>query len=330
MKMKRFLALCMTTVMAFSMAACGGSSDGSDSAAEGGADVGDLTIAYLNVTDSLAPWPQYIKEDFQAICDENGWELVGYDGQGDVNTQTDQVSSVISDGEANLALLFSVSSDSGVQYVKDLTDAGISVITFGSDISEDGRDNVKCYVGVDQEKLVDLSAEYAIEQEPEGAKYIVLSGFEGQYDYVARSAETTKVFDEAGFEMLGDINFCGASRSDASDYATTLLNQYGEDINFIFCHSDEFALGAMQAVEEAGLTGKVHIYSMETFAETLPYLEDGTISSSVTMTSQAVADKLGEIIPAVMNGESVDYDQSIEQVLVTGDNASDYDGVLQY
>ena len=101
-------------------------------------------------------------------------------------------------------------------------------------------------------------------------------------------------------------------------------------MNFIFCHSDEFALGAMQAVEEAGLTGKVHIYSMETFQETLPYLEDGTISSSVTMTSQAVADKLGEVIPKVMSGESVDYDQSIDQVLVTSDNASEYDGTLQY
>ena len=343
MKMKRIFALLLALVMVFALTACGSSSDsGSDStdesasaSGEGGADVGDvdledLTIAFLNVTDSLAPWPQYIKEDFQAICDANGWTLIGYDGQGDVNTQTDEVASVISDGEADLALLFSVSSDSGVQYVQDLTDAGIPVITFGSDVSEDGRSNVKCYVGVDQELLVDLSAEYAISQEGDGAKYICLSGFEGQYDYIARSAETTKVFDEAGYELLGDINYCGAARSEAADYATTLLNQYGDEINFIFCHSDEFALGAKQAVEEAGLTGKVHIYSMETFAETLPDIEDGTISSSVTMTSQAVADKLGEVIPQVMSGESVEYDQSIDQVLVTAENAAEYDGALQY
>lgn len=338
--MKKILALMMCAVMVFALAACGssGSSDSSSESASGGAssdvaaaDLDDLTIAYLNVTDSLAPWPQYIKEDFQAICDENGWTLIGYDGQGDVNTQTDQVASVISDGEADLALLFCVDSEAGTTYVQDLTDAGIPVITFGSDVTEgdDGTaENVKCFVGPDQYELVNLVASYAIEQQGDEAQnYIVLAGWEGQYDYVARTAALEEIFADTQYTMVGDVQYCGASRDTAMESTTTLLTS-NSDVDFIMALSDEFALGARQAVEEAGLN--IPIYSVETFVETLPYIEDGSIAASVTMTSQAVADKLAEVIPSVMSGEEVDYQQSIDMELVTIDNAADYEDVLQY
>ena len=334
--MKKIFAAMLCAVMVLSLAACGsssnsGTSDASGSAESGVASTEDLTIAFLNVTDSLAPFPQYIKEDFEEICDENGWTFVGYDGQGDVNNQTDQVASVISDGEADLAVLFCVDSDGGIQYVEDLNEAGIPVITFGSDVSEDGREYVSCFVGPDQDDLIAKEASAIAEDfGDEEANYIVLSGWEGQYDYLARGAALENEFADTSYTMLGDVQYCGASRDNAMEYATTLLTQYGSDIDFIVCFSDEFALGAQQAVEDAGLTDSVKIYSVECFAETLPYIEDGTIEASVTMTSQAVADKLAEVIPSVVAGESIDYTQSIEQELVTVDNAADYEGVLQY
>lgn len=339
--MKKFFALVLSLAMVVSLAACGSSSassgDTSSSAGSGDASATaevpeDLTIAFLNVTDSLAPFPQYILEDFQAICDENGWTLLDYDGQGDVNTQTDQVNSVISDGEADLALLFCVDSDAGVTYVQDLTDAGIPVITFGSDVSEDGRDVVSCFVGPDQDDLVQQETSYIIDElgTDSDAGYIVLSGFEGQYDYIAREAALTDCFADTQFQMLGDVQHCGASRDTAMEDTTTLLNQYKDQVKFIVCLSDEFALGAIQAVSDAGMTGQVEIISVEAFQESLQQIEDGNMSATVTMTSQAVADKLGEVIPKVIAGDKVDYQQNIEQTLITKDNAAEYEDVLQY
>jgi ABC-type sugar transport system substrate-binding protein len=350
--MKKLTALLLAFVMMLSLAACGGSSDtsGGDDAS-GGSEVTDdqsagddgsddaqaevpqdITIAFLNVTDSLAPFPQYILEDLHAICDENGWTLLDYDGQGDVNTQTDQVASVISDGEADIALLFSVDSDAGVGYVEDLTNAGIPVVTFGSDVSESGRDSVACFVGPDQDDLVAQTTSYIIDKlgKDSDAGYIVLSGWEGQYDYIAREAALENCFADCSFTLLGDVQHCGASRDTAMENATTLLNQYGDQVKFIVALSDEFALGAVQAVDACGLTGQVDIISVEAFNESLSKISDGSISATVTMTSQAVADKLAEVIPQVLSGASLDYQQNIEQNLITADNVSDFEGVLQY
>jgi ABC-type sugar transport system substrate-binding protein len=345
--MKKFVALLLAFVMMLSLAACGSSDTSGDDTSSDDSTVSedqgegddatvevpeDITIAFLNVTDSLAPFPQYILEDLQAICDENGWTLLDYDGQGDVNTQTDQVASVISDGEADIALLFSVDSDAGVGYVEDLTNAGIPVVTFGSDVSESGRDNVACFVGPNQDDLVEQTTGYIIDKlgSDSDAGYIVLSGFEGQYDYIAREAALENCFADCSFTLLGDVQHCGASRDTAMESATTLLNQYGDQVKFIVALSDEFALGAVQAVDSCGLTGQVDIISMEAFNESLSKISDGSISSTVTMTSQAVADKLAEVIPQVLSGASLDYQQYIEQNLVTADNVSDFEGVLQY
>ncbi len=338
--MKKLLALVLACALVLSLAGCSGSSkttptaSGSESAAPSASSVAlpkDFTLAYAAVTTNLAPWVKAIADTMQQRCDSNGWKLITYDGKGDVNTQTDQIASIISDKEADLVVLFPVNSDTGITYVKDLTNVGIPVITLGSDVSPDGQSMVKCYVGPDQKAMIKLDTDYIIKLFGETAEknYVILSGFQGQFDYIVREQAVKDDFASTKLNLL-DVAYCGASRDTAMEKMTTYLNTY-DNIDFVFCLSDEFALGAIQAIDAAGKTGKIHVVSVEAFKASLQAISDGKLDQTVTMKGADVVAKLIEIIPQVMVGNEIDYYQASESKAINKDNLADWSvDVLEY
>ncbi|NLT13345.1 MAG: sugar ABC transporter substrate-binding protein [Clostridiales bacterium] len=323
--MKKLLSLVLVCVLILSLTACaGGTAKPSASPADSAALPKDFTIAYAAVTTNLAPWVKAIADTMQQMCDTNGWKLITYDGKGDVNTQTDQIASIISDKEANLVVLFPVNSDTGVTYVKDLDAAGIPVITLGSDVSPDGQSLVKCYVGPDQKAMVKFGADYIIKLfgATTEKNYVILSGFQGQYDYVVREQAVKDNFANTKFKLL-DVTYCGAARDKAMEQMTTYLNTY-DNIDFVFCLSDEFALGAIQAIDAAGKTGKINIVSMEAFKDSIQAIKDGKLDLTVSMKGADVVAKLIEIVPQVMAGQKVDYYQASGTNAISKDNIADW------
>jgi ABC-type sugar transport system substrate-binding protein len=345
MKIRRripLLLLILTMVVA--LTACGGGSgDASDSDAEepaaseegtetappeGGEATGapayanDFHIAYAAVTTSLAPWVVELANNFEEMCTRNGWKYDIYDGEGNPSVQTEQINSIISDGEVDLVVLFPVDSEVGVQYVQDLKAAGIDVITMGSDVSEAGQADVKYFVGPDNVGMINFATQYIKDTlgTEEALNYVILSGFDMQYDYIVREKATNDAFADTPYKQL-DVSYCGASRDQAMEDMAGYLTAY-DDIDFVICHSDEFALGAEKAIEAAGKTGEIVIASVECFQASIPLIKEGKIGISVTMTGKNTVLKLEEVLLAHLNGEDLgDHNQYSTVEPVTKDNA---------
>jgi len=283
----------------------------------------NLHAAYAAVTTSLAPWPIALVNSMQKVFDENGWTLDVYDGEGSPATQTEQINSIISDGEVDLVILFPADSEVGVTYVQQLNAAGIPVITLGSDVTGDGQSGVVCYVGPNQEELVSYGANYIKDTfgTEEELNYVILSGWEAQYDYVLREAAVNKFFEGTPYNQLA-VKYCGASRDTALEEMNNLLTAH-DDIDFVFALSDEFALGAIQAIDQAGRSDEITVVSMEAFSEGISAVEEGTLAVTVLMRGDKVVEKLAEVLQALTTGGSIDgYEQNSELVEITIDNAS--------
>jgi ribose transport system substrate-binding protein len=335
MKGKRKLTVVLLILaMVFTLAACGGGSDGgaeegdgqeAATAGEGDAAVpaaaGDFHVAYAAVTTSLAPWVVELAKNFEEMCTRNGWKYDVYDGEGNPSVQTEQINSIISDGEVDLVVLFPVDSEVGVQYVQDLKAAGIDVITMGADVSEAGQADVKYYVGPDQVGMVNYATQYIKETlgTEEALNYVILSGFDMQYDYIVREQAVNDAFKDTPYKQL-DVAYCGASRDQAMEDMAGYLTAY-DDINFVVSLSDGFALGAEKAIEAAGKSD-ITIASIECFQATIPLIKEGKIGISVTMTGKNTILKLEEVLLAYLNGEDLgDYNQYSTIEPVTKDNA---------
>jgi len=283
----------------------------------------NLHAAYAAVTTSLAPWPIALVNSMQKVFDENGWTLDVYDGEGSPATQTEQINSIISDGEVDLVILFPADSEVGVTYVRQLGAAGIPVITLGSDVTKDGQDGVICYVGPNQEELVSYGANYIMDTfgTDEKLGYVILSGWEAQYDYVLREAAVNKFFEDKAYNQLA-VKYCGASRDTALEEMNNLLTAH-DDIDFVFALSDEFALGAIQAIDQAGRSDEITVVSMEAFSEGINAVKDGSLAVTVLMRGDKVIEKLEEVLQTLTAGGSIDgYEQNSELLEITNDNAS--------
>ncbi|GAA4736082.1 sugar ABC transporter substrate-binding protein [Isoptericola chiayiensis] len=81
-------------------------------------------------------------------------------------------------------------------------------------------------------------------------------------------------------ELLDDqtANF---SRAEALDVTKTLLTKHGEDVKGIWAANDDMALGALEALEQAGRTD-VAVVGIDAVPDALTAIEDGTMTATVS------------------------------------------------
>ncbi|MDR3335674.1 MAG: sugar ABC transporter substrate-binding protein [Treponema sp.] len=285
------------------------SAEASANGSQRGQDSKEFHVAYAAVTTSLAPWVVALANEFGEMCKRNDWKYDIYDGEGNPTVQTEQINSIISDGDVDMVVLFPVDGEVGVQYVKDLTSAGIGVITMGSDVAADGQALVKCYVGPDQAGMVNIATDYVKEiyGPDKPLNYVILSGFDVQYDYILREKAVNDGFAGTKYNQLA-VSYCGASRDVAMEKMANYLVTYN-NLDFVACLSDEFALGAIQAIDEAGKTGQIMVVSIECFKASIPMIKEGKLAITVTMTGRNTILRLEEVLKAYLRGETPDYSQ---------------------
>lgn len=85
------------------------------------------------------------------------------------------------------------------------------------------------------------------------------------------------------------------------------------------CLSDEFALGAVQAVKAAGRDDIV-ITSIEIFQESIQEIKDGNMLCSVTQLSSDLVPVLEQVIKMWLAGEAGEYRYDATYEVVSAEN----------
>ena len=204
------------------------------------------------------------------VCDQyENIEFNVYDAQGSAETQVQQFHEMINEGyniivynPADAAALDAVTTEAESAGIKTVNINMGANSAHTADIAGDAY-----YLGVG-------SADDAAE---------VLGGTGKCVAIGAPLALAAVVPGAAGFEdeckKLG-LEFLEAQAGDwTTENANTImrdfLSKYNNDIQAVFCQNDQMAFGAAQAIEAAGLTGKILVYGCDGLPETKAYLESG-------------------------------------------------------
>ncbi|MCF0110173.1 MAG: substrate-binding domain-containing protein, partial [Erysipelotrichaceae bacterium] len=110
------------------------------------------------------------------------------------------------------------------------------------------------------------------------------------------------------------------------EIAANALAQYGDKIEVIFCNNDGMALGAKQAIDEAGrkVGEDIYLVGVDALADAVDLIVKGE------MTGTVLNDHVGQSHTAVdcaikaLNGEKLDNYYWVDYVKVTADNAADF------
>ena len=88
---------------------------------------------------------------------------------------------------------------------------------------------------------------------------------------------------EANPDMtLLDDQTANFSRAEALEVTKTLLTKHGDDVKGIWAANDDMALGALEALQQAGREGEVAVVGIDAVPDALTAIEEGTMTATVS------------------------------------------------
>ena len=311
--MKKFLAFLLTAMMVFAMAACSteepaapATDEGGEAAAEGNMVVG-LSVSTLN-----NPFFVTLKEGAEAKAAEAGVELIVLDAGDDSAKQTNDIDDLIS---KNISVLIvnPVDSDAVAPAVEDAMAKGIQVVAV--DRMVNGVD-IACSIASDNVAGAELATNFLVEKAGEKAKCAELQGVNGASATVDRGTGFHNIADEKL-----DVVASQTANFNRDEGLTVMENilQANPDVQCVFAHNDEMALGALEA-----LAGKdVIVAGFDATDDAIAAIKEGKMAATVAQKPDLMGATAVETAVKLINGESVEKNVPVEVKLVTSENVDE-------
>ncbi|GGD30724.1 sugar ABC transporter substrate-binding protein [Microbacterium faecale] len=239
-------------VLALGLASCagGGGDDG------GGGDGGDeLTTVGFVAVGPEGDWRAANETNIQdTFTEDAGYELKYAPAANlDQKSQIDAFTSFVDEG-VDVILLSATEGSGWEDSLERAQEAEIPVILIDRGIEPDNTDLYVTRIAPDNPQVAAGVAEWAVSEFPDGANYFVLEGPAGVSVVNERNEGWDSVMDsESGFTKLG-AQTANWSTEEGKSVFETVLKSNDNDVQLLFAQNDEMGLGAIQAVEEAGLT----------------------------------------------------------------------------
>lgn len=314
MKLRKLAALVMTGMMALSMAACGGavSVDGEKPAAEAGTEAAAATGAGsigLSVSTLNNPFFVTLSDGAEAKAKELGVELIVVDAGDDSAKQASDIEDLIS---KNISVLIvnPVDSDAVGPAVQDAVDKGIKVVAVDRVVN--GVD-VDCSIASDNVAGAKMATEYLVELAGEQAKTVELEGVNGASATIDRGQGFHSVADEKLNVVASQTaNF---NRAEGMTVMENML-QANPDIQCVFAHNDEMALGAIEAIGDKGII----VAGFDATDDAIEAVKEGKMAATVAQQPDLMGATAVETAQKLINGETVEKSLPVEVSLITKDN----------
>ena len=238
------------------------------------------TIGYVTIS-SAAPWGGLVGTELERIAKEHGATVRVLDAQTDVSKVGEYCQQMIDNGVDALCV-FGGDPAANSEIAKAADEAGVGMFMCGLDVSEEGRQYVKACIGPDQEQAFYDIGQYIIEKNGADAELLVerINGVPFLADYIQRMAGFERAMSETNY-ILKDAADAYSSRSDAKTFMEQFIQSDGDDIDIVMGFDDDLTMGAVQAIEEAGMTGKVQVYSFTGQNDAIQAVKDGQIVLTV-------------------------------------------------
>ena len=267
---------------------------------------------------------RYLTED----CGVPAENITIMDGKNDQAEQTNQIDAFIADN-VDVMIINLVQSSSAASVIQKADAAGIPVVFINREPTADDMalaENI-CYVGADARQSGTFQGQIIAETENKGdwngngvVDYVMIMGDPENVDAQYRTEFSIKALTDAGltvnklFEQRGDWD-----QTKGQELAATALSQYGNDIDVIFCNNDAMALGAYQAIVDAGrVVGEdIYLVGVDALDECQAMVQDGTMTGTVLNDHIGQSHTAADVALLAAKGEKMEKYYWVDYVKVT-------------
>ena len=233
-----------------------------------------IKIAFLAAQMDANPvyWEQGIKK---ACSPYTNIEVTTFDAGGSAETQNQQITECVNQGY-DAIIINAADSTAIASAVSDAEAAGVNVfaINIGIECVYSGivaADSYNAGMVCAQDAIGRISGGKCVAIGAPVAMASTVRGAVGFEDTIKTAAGFTFLEEQPG----------DWSTETANTIMRDFLTKYNNDIQVVFCHNDLMAIGAAQAIDAAGLTGKVLVYGCDGLPEAIAYIKEGKMAGSV-------------------------------------------------
>lgn len=315
--------LAVTVVLVMCIALCGGcASDSAPNTNEGEENISEenvskeITIGFA-VSTLANDFFVTMNEAAEAAAADMGINLLTLDAQDSSETQMTQIEDLIT-RQVDFLIINPVDSDAVGSAVIEANDASIPVITVTRP-SNSGE--VIQHLDIDNKEAGMLEAEQLIQDLGGKGKVAILEGIAGAPSAADRQAGFVDKLeaDAPDIEITTSLT-ANYSREEGATVTEDIL-QSNPELDAIYAHNDEMALGAVRAVTAADRLSEIKIYGIDATADAIEALKTGEMVATVQQQPDLQIRTALESALKVLNGESVEPLVNIPLKLLTKTDA---------
>lgn len=305
---KRLLALMLVLVMTMTvLAACGGDEEPAE--VEDG-EVGEdtYTVGFV-ISTQTNPFFVSLKEGAESKAEELGIELIVLDSQDDSAKAASNMEDLIT-REVDLILVNPTDSDAIANSVLAANEAGIPVIAV--DRAVNGAE-ILSYIASDNIAGGEMAGEFLVEKLGETGKVVELEGIAGTNSAIERGEGFNNIIGETEIEVVAKQT-ADFDRVKGLEVMENILQSQPE-IDAVFAHNDEMALGAIEAIKASG-RDDIIVVGFDATDDAVASVEAGEMAATVAQQPDLIGEIGIETALKVLMGESVEDYVPVELLLV--------------
>ncbi len=301
--MNRILHPLLASLLVFGIAAC--SKQGPDGAAPAAASApaaaadGQLTVG-LAVSTLNNPFFVSLRKGAEDEAQKDGIKLITVDAQDDPAKQQASVEDLIQK-KVNVILINPTDSSAVANVVKEATGKGIKVVSL--DRSVNGAE-VSAHIASDNVAGGKMAGEFLLQKLGGKGRIVELEGIAGSSAARERGEGFHKVVDGKADVKLLAKQPADFDRAKGLSVMENII-QGNKDIQGVFAHNDEMALGALKAIQAAGLKNVV-VVGFDATADAVAAVKAGTLAATVQQQPELIGQYGIQTAKKLAAGQSVD------------------------
>ncbi|ATC62845.1 LacI family transcriptional regulator [Nibricoccus aquaticus] len=264
-----------------------------------------LTVGFAQ-TGAESAWRTANTNSMKTEADKRGINLKFADGQGQLENQIRAVRSFVTQ-RVDVIVIAPIKTTGWDNVLREAKRAKIPVVIMDRQIETTDETLFHCFVGSNFYEEGQMAVEWLAKNRDERTKIVELQGTPGS----AAANDRRKAFAD-GLAKHSDLKIIDSqsgdfSRAKGKEVMEAFLKKHGKAIEIVYAHNDDMALGAIQAIEEAGLKpGKdIIIVSVDAIKEAVQAVADGKISVTVEC-NPLFGPKIYDTIDKILKGEKVE------------------------
>lgn len=289
----------------------------------------DLTVGFAQ-TGAESAWRAANTASMKGEAEKRGINLKFSDGQGKQENQIRAVRSFITQG-VDVIVIAPIVETGWEPVLREAKSAKIPVILMDRTVKVSDPSLFACFIGSNFAQEGVMAAEWVAKHTNGKGRILELQGTPGS----APANERRRAFAEgiAKFPELKIVDSQSGDfrRSGGKEVMEAFLKKHGREFEIVYAHNDDMALGAVQAIEEAGLKpGKdIMIVSIDAIKEGVQAVIDGKINCVVEC-NPLFGPRVYDLAAKLVAGEKVPRVQYNQDELFDSSNAAQSIGARKY